>query len=106
MKTAIIGVGNMGSKYASFIQDGMIKGMELGAITRVRGDYREMLLPSIQSGVPVYETGDALFDAVESGALEIDAVVIATPHYAHEEAAVPPGRRKRRSGRFATACMC
>ena len=88
MKTAIIGVGNMGSKYASFIQDGMIKGMELGAITRVRGDYREMLLPSIQSGVPVYETGDALFDAVESGALEIDAVVIATPHYAHEEAAV------------------
>lgn len=78
----------MGSKYASLIQDGMIKGMELGAITRVRGDYKEILLPSIQSGVPVYETGDALFDAVESGTLAIDAVVIATPHYAHEEAAV------------------
>lgn len=57
----------MGSKYVSLIQDGMIKWRELDAITRVRGDYREMLLPFIQSGVSVYETGDALFNAVESG---------------------------------------
>lgn len=88
MKAAVIGVGNMGSKYASLIQNGMIRGMELGAVTRVRGDYREILLPSIQSGMPVYETADALFDAVEQGALAIDAVVIATPHYVHEESAV------------------
>lgn len=88
MKAAVIGVGNMGSKYASLIQNGMIRGMELGAVTRVRGDYKEILLPSIQSGMPVYETADALFDAVEQGALAIDAVVIATPHYVHEESAV------------------
>ena len=88
MKTGIIGVGNMGSKYASFIQDGFIKGMELGAITRVRGAYRDMLLPSIEAGIPVYDTADALFEAVELGKLDLDAVVIATPHYAHEEEAV------------------
>lgn len=88
IKTAVIGVGNMGSKYASLIQDGLIQGMELSAMTRVRGIYREMLLPSIEAGVPVYETADELFRAVENKELSIDAVVIATPHYAHEESAV------------------
>ena len=88
IKTAVIGVGNMGSKYASLIQDGLIQGMELSAITRVRGTYREMLLPSIEAGMPVYETADDLFQAVENKELSIDAVVIATPHYAHEELAV------------------
>ena len=88
IKTAVIGVGNMGSKYASIIQGGMVPEMELAAITRVRGTYREMLLPSIEAGVPVYESADALFDAIEKKELSIDAVVIATPHYAHEEAAV------------------
>ena len=88
IKTAVIGVGNMGSKYASLIQNGLIQGMELSAITRVRGTYREMLLPSIEAGIPVYETADALFEAVENKELLIDAVVIATPHYAHEELAV------------------
>ena len=88
MRTAVIGVGNMGSKYASLIQDGAIRGMELAAITRVRGAYRELLLPAIEAGLPVYETADALFEAVEKGELVLDAVVIATPHYAHEELAV------------------
>ncbi len=88
MKIAVIGVGNMGSKYASLIQDGAIRGMELAAITRVRGAYRELLLPAIEAGLPVYETADALFEAVEKGELVLDAVVIATPHYAHEELAV------------------
>ena len=88
IKTAVIGVGNMGSKYASIIQDGMIQGMELSAFTRVRGTYREMLLPSIEAGMPVYETADELFTVVENKELPIDAVVIATPHYSHEELAV------------------
>ena len=88
IKTAVIGVGNMGSKYASLIQNGFIQGMELSAITRVRGTYRDMLLPSIEAGIPVYETADELFEAVESQELAIDAVVIATPHYVHEELAV------------------
>lgn len=34
MKTAVIGVGNMGSKYGPMILDGNIKGMELCAVTR------------------------------------------------------------------------
>ena len=35
MKVGIIGMGNMGSKYAQLISRGEIVGMELSAITRV-----------------------------------------------------------------------
>lgn len=88
IKTAVLGVGNMGSRYASIIQEGDVKGMELSALTRVKGAYRDLLKSSIDSGVPVYESADALFEAVERGALRLNAVIIATPHYAHEELAV------------------
>ncbi len=88
IKIAVIGVGNMGSKYASILQDGLIEGAELAALTRVRGAYRELLAKSIDSGVPVYESADALFDAIEQKELDADAVIIATPHFAHEAIAV------------------
>ena len=87
LKTAVIGVGNMGSKYASILQDKLIDGMELAALTRVKGSYRELLQKSIDSGVPVYDCADALFEAMENGYLHIDAIIIATPHYSHEELA-------------------
>ncbi len=88
IRTAVIGVGNMGSKYASIIQDKRVSGMELSALTRVKDPYREELCRSIDSGIPVFESADILFEAVEKGTLQIDAVIIATPHYAHEELAV------------------
>lgn len=88
IRTAIIGVGNMGSKYASLIQDNQISGMQLCALTRVKGTYRELLRPAIDAGVPVFDSADALLTAVEAGELCLDAVVIATPHYSHEEIAL------------------
>ena len=88
MRTAVIGVGNMGSKYACLIQNGQIKGLKLCALTRVRGVYRDMLGKSLEAGVPVFESADALFEAVEKGALSLDCVIITTPHYSHESIAV------------------
>ncbi len=88
IRTAVIGVGNMGSRYASILQNGAVSGMSLSALTRIRGSYRALLQESIDSGIPVYESADSLFDAVERGELQIDAVIIATPHYSHEELAV------------------
>lgn len=88
LKTAVIGVGNMGSKYASLLQEKKIQGMELAALTRLRSPYRELLQPSIDAGVPVFESADLLFEAVEKGELDLDCVIIATPHYSHEEIAV------------------
>jgi len=93
IRTAVIGIGNMGSKYASMIQDGNIRGLSLAAITRIRSSgsqpaYSEQLAPSLDAGLPVFESADALFEAVEKGELQLDAVIIATPHYSHEEIAV------------------
>ncbi len=88
VRVGVIGVGNMGSKYAQLIAEGEIAGLELAAVTRVRPEYREKLQSALDSGLTVYESADALFDAVESGGLSLDAVVIATPHYAHAEQAV------------------
>lgn len=88
IKTAVLGVGNMGSKYAQLIQDNCIEGMCLSAITRVKEPYRTRLLPSIEKGLPVFESADDLFSAVENGKLALDAVIIATPHYSHSELAV------------------
>ena len=84
MKTAVIGMGNMGSKYACLIQNGQVPGLELAAITRVRDPYRRL----ITAEVPIFESSDALFDSLEKGELALDAVIIATPHYSHEEIAV------------------
>ncbi|MCH5344600.1 MAG: Gfo/Idh/MocA family oxidoreductase [Acetatifactor sp.] len=87
-QVGVIGVGNMGSKYAQLISDGEIEGLELAAVTRVRPEYREKIQAALDGGLRVYESADALFTAVEQGELSLDAVVIATPHYAHEEQAV------------------
>lgn len=78
----------MGSKYASLLQDGKIEGMELAALTRVGAAYKELLKPSLDKGIPVYQSADELFEAVEKKEILLDAVVIATPHMAHEEQAV------------------
>ena len=83
MKTAVIGVGNMGSKYAYMIHAGMIPGMELSALTRVKGAAAVLLKKALEAGVPVYETADDLFEAVKTGELRIEAVIIAVPHYDH-----------------------
>ncbi len=88
IKTAVIGVGNMGSKYAKLLQENEIEGMELSAITRVKEPYRTMLAPSIEKGLPIFESADELFSAVESGKLELDAVIVVTPHYSHSEITV------------------
>lgn len=84
LRTAVIGIGNMGSKYASFIQDGLIRGLTLSAVTRIRENHKPLFADSLAAGLPVYSSADALFEAVENGSLALDAVIIATPHYAHE----------------------
>ncbi|MCR5216807.1 MAG: Gfo/Idh/MocA family oxidoreductase [Lachnospiraceae bacterium] len=88
VRVAILGVGNMGGRYAHLLQEGRIQGMELAALTRVRGKVKEDLQPSIDAGVVVYQEAGELLDAVEQGKLALDAVIIATPHTSHEALAV------------------
>ena len=88
IRTAVIGMGNMGSQYAALLAAGAVPGMELAAVTRVRPETLAARGLALPAGLPVYQTAEELFAAVDGGALELDAVVIATPHRLHEEQAV------------------
>ncbi len=48
IRTAVIGVGNMGSKYASFLQEDSVEGMHLSALTRIGSQYSEAWLKKKQ----------------------------------------------------------
>lgn len=88
LNVAVIGMGNMGSKYAELIARGKINGMQLAAVTRVRPERMEVLKEILPEGLPIYQSADELYGAVDAGNLQLDAVIIVTPHYAHEKQTV------------------
>ena len=90
--TAVIGMGNMGSRYAGYIASGMVPGMTLSAVTRVRPERLSQLEEDLGNKIPVYETADELLDSFAHGETALDAVIIATPHYSHEQIAVKAWR--------------
>lgn len=75
----IIGMGNMGCKYAALLAAGKVPELALKAVTRVRPDRLAEF-----SQFPIYPSADDLFAALEEESLSLDAVLIATPHYAHQ----------------------
>ena len=85
IKIAIIGMGIMGCKYARMITSGQVKGAQLVAVTRVRPEKMEEFSDVFEQQVPIFASADALFEAVEQKRLDVDAVLVVTPHLAHEE---------------------
>lgn len=93
IRMGIIGMGNMGGKYATMIAGGNIPEIELKAVTRVHDEkLKEITELLYQKGckeiLPVFQSADDLFAAVREGKVELDAVLIATPHYLHQEQSV------------------
>lgn len=88
MDIGIIGMGNMGSKYAGLIARGEIAGMRLSAVTRVTEERWNKIKNDVPPGLMKFHSGSDMFDAVDRGILTLDAVIIATPHYSHEALAV------------------
>lgn len=78
VRMGVIGVGGMGSNHCKQIAEGNIPGMVLSAVADVREVRRQWAKENLPETVKVYETGEALLD---SG--EVDAILIATPHYFH-----------------------
>ena len=60
IRTAVIGMGNMGSRYASILHSGTVSGLELSAVTRIKETYRDRLNTSIERDIPVYESAEKL----------------------------------------------
>lgn len=85
IKLGIIGMGNMGCQYARMILDGGISHVEIAAITRIKPQQLERLPELMDRAVPIYASAHELFEAVRSGLLYLDGVLIVTPQMCHEE---------------------
>lgn len=86
VRTALIGVGVMGKKYAEMIAAGKVANMSLAAVVVRRSEMREWaesLVNTDGQRPDIYRDTDALFDN-PSG---YDAVLIVTPHKTHPQLA-------------------
>jgi predicted dehydrogenase len=84
VRIALIGVGNMGHKYAEMITAGEAEHMVLSAVVIRKSSLMEwgMGLANTDGSHPlIYSTADELFSHSD----EYDAVLIATPHKTHLE---------------------
>ena len=84
MKVAIIGMGNMGSKYAAIIGSGKIPGMSLVAVTRVKPEVYNRIKDSLPEDLEVVDSDIELFRKYDERELVFDSVIVVTPHYSHE----------------------
>lgn len=73
VKIGIIGVGNMGAAHARAIQENKVPGMELAGLQDANPERTKVF-----EGVKAFDSPQALIESPE-----IDAVLIATPHYDH-----------------------
>lgn len=73
VRLGIVGVGAMGSHHARAVQQGLVPDCELAAVCDIDAERLAAF-----AGVPAFASDGPL---IRSG--EVDAVLIATPHYAH-----------------------
>lgn len=84
MRLAIIGMGEMGTKYAQMILDNKSLEIELKAFTRIKKHHYEKIKDLLGDEIKIYDTDQMLFEAYDKHEFDIDAVLIVTPHYHHE----------------------
>lgn len=79
----IIGLGDMGTKYAKMILKENI-GFKIVAITRIKEE-RFNILKLLFKNVPtIYDSDASLFKAYDDKEIELDAILVVTPHYQHK----------------------
>jgi len=83
VRVGIIGVGNMGSVHARDFAAGNIPGAELKAICDINPERLDWAKKTFGEKVSLYDNSDAFFATAD-----IDAVVVATPHYDHPPLAI------------------
>ena len=84
VRMAIIGIGNMGMKYATMINDGKVQRTVLTAVCARSEDSKKWVRENLDEGVKIFSDSDELF---LNGEL-FDAVLITTPHKSHPKLAI------------------
>ncbi len=83
VRIGVVGIGNMGSSHARWLADGEVSGAELGAVCDVNPDRIGWAKKNLGGEFKTFSQPQRL---LSSG--EIDAVIIATPHYDHPPIAI------------------
>lgn len=83
VRIGIIGIGNMGTSHAKSLFKGEIPGGELTAVCDINPERLQWVRTHLGETVKLYDKPEAL---LASG--EIDAVIVATPHYDHPSLAI------------------
>ena len=78
VRIGVIGIGNMGSSHATYLNADEIPGAELTAVCDLKPDRIKWARENLGENVRTFDNAD---DLLASGA--VDAVMIATPHYEH-----------------------
>lgn len=92
LNVAIIGMGQMGTRYAEIIFKNKDLDINITAITRIKEKSYE-LLKDYLNDVKIYNSDKDLFLGFDNNEFKIDAVIIATPHLAHEYATLEAFKR-------------
>lgn len=83
VRIGVIGIGNMGSKHARQIAGGEVPGAQLAAVCDCNPQRLEWAKEAFGDAVKLFDNTEDFFMAHD-----IDAVVIATPHYDHPALAI------------------
>jgi len=83
VRIGIIGIGGMGAHHAGYFMKGEVPGGEITAVCDTDPKRLEWAAKELPEGVKRFDSSQAL---IESG--EVDAVLIATPHYDHPPIAI------------------
>jgi predicted dehydrogenase len=87
VRLGIIGLGQQGGAYATFITQGLVSHMEIGAICDIDPAKKD-LAASLYPDTPFYADHLAM---IESG--DVDAVVTCVPHFLHPQMGIDALRR-------------
>ncbi|MCL2461286.1 MAG: Gfo/Idh/MocA family oxidoreductase [Defluviitaleaceae bacterium] len=88
VRFGIVGIGNMGSGHLTSFKNGLIRGGVLTAVCDIRPERLEWA----KAQTPSLKTFDNLEAMLNSG--EIDALIIAVPHYFHPPMAIEAFKHK------------
>ena len=78
VRIGIIGIGNMGTKHADKIMQGLVDNLVLTAVADTNPDRREYAKKTYGDSVAIFENDEQLLNYDN-----MDAVIIAVPHYDH-----------------------
>ncbi|NYE08974.1 putative dehydrogenase [Bacillus niacini] len=83
VKIGIIGIGNMGSSHSLYLNNGEVPGAVLTAVCDQNPERLKWTKETLGENIQMFDNTEAFF---EFG--DIDAVIVATPHYDHPPLAI------------------